>query len=292
MRMNYISKIQTNLKKYNAINTKKITSRVLDGSYKSVYKGRSMNFDELREYVEGDDIKDMDWKASSRSRKLLVRQYIAEKKHNIMLVMDTNLDMLAYANETQEKKDVALLSAGTLAYLVNRNGDYVSAIFPTEKSLSYFPFKTGLMNIENILSSYDKAVTVNNKSNIGTALEYVIKNVRRSMIMLIVTDLKGIIGIPEATLRRLMLMSDVLLINVEDTDICGRNVYDVRNGEYMPEFFTMDKKLAILERETKKSLVEACENKLKKYGVTYATISDTNEIDEKIIELFGKHKYR
>lgn len=83
MRMNYIAKIQSNLKGNRVIQTKKATSRLLDGSYYSIYKGRSMNFDELREYVAGDEVKDIDWKASSRSQKLLVRQYIAEK--NIIL---------------------------------------------------------------------------------------------------------------------------------------------------------------------------------------------------------------
>ena len=97
MKMTYISRIQGNMKGYKTIYTTKATSRIIDGSYNSIYKGRSMNFDELREYVVGDDIKDMDWKASARSQKLLVRQYIAEKKHNIMLVMDAGKRMLGYA---------------------------------------------------------------------------------------------------------------------------------------------------------------------------------------------------
>ena len=108
MKMTYISRIQGNMKGYKTIYTTKATSRIIDGSYNSIYKGRSMNFDELREYVVGDDIKDMDWKASARSQKLLVRQYIAEKKHNIMLVMDAGKRMLGYANDVQEKSDVHL----------------------------------------------------------------------------------------------------------------------------------------------------------------------------------------
>lgn len=131
------------------------TSRIIDGSYNSIYKGRSMNFDELREYVVGDDIKDVDWKASARSQKVLIRQYIAEKKHNIMLVMDTNRRMLANANETQEKKDIALMAAGTLACMVSANGDYVSATYSDASSIQHFPFKTGLINVENIMAAYD-----------------------------------------------------------------------------------------------------------------------------------------
>ena len=66
MNLDYVSKIKFGLKRYKTIATDKTTSRVLDGSYNSIYKGRSMNFDELREYVPGDDIKDIDWKATSR----------------------------------------------------------------------------------------------------------------------------------------------------------------------------------------------------------------------------------
>lgn len=84
MKMTYVPLIQGNMKGMKTIYTTRATSRIIDGSYNSIYKGRSMNFDELREYVAGDDIKDVDWNATARSQKVLVRQYIAEKKHNII----------------------------------------------------------------------------------------------------------------------------------------------------------------------------------------------------------------
>src|SRR5574344_2814195 len=104
MKMTYIAKIQANLKRYQSVKARKHTARVLDGSYKSIHKGRSMNFDELREYVQGDDIKDIDWKASARSQKLLVRQYIAERKHNVLLVFDTNMNMLGDSDRSEERR--------------------------------------------------------------------------------------------------------------------------------------------------------------------------------------------
>ncbi len=290
MRMKYISKIQLSLKRYSTIHTNRATSRILDGSYNSVYKGRSMDFDELREYVVGDDIKDVDWKASARGRKLLVKQYIAEKKHNIMLVMDTNKRMLAYSNETQEKCEVAYMCAGTLAYLVNKNGDYVSATYATEKSVNHFPFRRGLMNIENILADYHKSVTMGNESNINVPLEYIIRNFRRRMIILIVTDIEGIRNISEVTLKRLLVMHDVLLVNVSDAKTEGRNVYDIEGENYLPEFFTSDKKLAKLESEKRQAVYDECMDKLKRYGIASSTISNTDEIDIKIIELLNRHK--
>ena len=93
MKMTYVPFIQGNMKGMKTIYTTRATSRIIDGSYNSIYKGRSMNFDELREYVAGDDIKDVDWNATARSQKVLVRQYIAEKKHNIMLVPHLEIEL-------------------------------------------------------------------------------------------------------------------------------------------------------------------------------------------------------
>ena len=290
MKMNYISMIQSNLKQYVSLHASKATTNIMDGSYKSIYKGRSMNFDELREYNLGDEIKDMDWKASARGNKLLVRQYIAEKKHNIMLVIDSNCRMLANANDTQDKAEVALLSAGTLAYLVNRNGDYVSATFATKTSVNHIPFRSGLMNIENILSSYHKAVTLDNDSDLNKPLEFILHNYNRRMIILIVTDITGIDKIKEDNLKRLLVRQDVLLVDVSDADLSGKNVYDVEMGSYLPDFFTRDKKFVALEEEKKQSFEQRCIDKLKRYGIASSVISNTKDIDAKIIELLQKHK--
>lgn len=290
MRMKYVSQIQLNIRKYGAIKTNKATSQILDGSYNSIYKGRSMNFDELREYVVGDDIKDIDWKASSRSQKTLVRQYIAEKKHNIMLVMDTNRRMLANMNDSLEKKEAAILSAGTLAYLVNQNGDYVSGIYNTGSMIKHYPFKTGLFNIENILENYSRAVNLDNHTNIDDVLAYIIRNFRRKMIIAIVTDLRGINSISETSLKRLKVMHDVLIINVADAGIFGKEVYNIENNTYLPSFFTKDKKLARKEQEQKLFLQKQGEHKLAKYGVSCITIDGSKDYDNCIVELLEKHK--
>lgn len=290
MSMKYISQIRSNLKKYKTIHTDKETSRILDGSYKSVYKGRSMNFDELREYAPGDDVKDIDWKAYARSRRLLVRQYIAEKKHNIMFVMDANRRMLADTVGNQEKREVALMSAGTLAYLVNQNGDYISAMFSAEEMMCHFPFRMGLMNIEYILEHYYKSVTMNNHSDIDRTLDYLVHNCRRKMILVIVTDITGIYQMTETTLRQLLVMNDVLIINVSDSDMYGRQVYNVEGGGYMPEFLTANKKLARRQEAKRQMVHDVCMEKLKRLGVSVVTVDGIEEIDTKLMELLNKHK--
>lgn len=289
-RMNYISKIQASLKRYKTIHTRKTTSRVIDGSYNSIYKGRSLNFDELREYVAGDEVKDIDWKASARSGKVLVRQYIAEKKHNIMLVFDANRRMLADTEMGNEKREMAILSGGTLAYLVNSNGEYVSALYSGEKGLKMFPFKTGLANIENILNSYHKDVSYQNTSSLDKTLEYIVRSMKRKMIIIVVTDMQGMREVSETTLKRLLLMNDVLFINVSDGGMAGKNVYDISNRNYMPSFLTRSKRLARLEKQKREEIMAGCYEKFNRFGVSMTTVDNPDDMDTKLIELLEKHK--
>ena len=80
MIMNYVTKIRAKVNIY----ASRKSSNLFDGSYKSVYQGNGLDFENLREYIPGDNIRDIDWKASSRSGKMLVKRYVAERKHNIM----------------------------------------------------------------------------------------------------------------------------------------------------------------------------------------------------------------
>lgn len=290
MKMTYVPRIQGNMNGLKTIYTTRATSRIIDGSYNSIYKGRSMNFDELREYVVGDDIKDIDWKASARSQKLLIRQYIAEKKHNIMLVMDANRRMLANANESQEKKDIALMAAGTLACMVSANGDYVSATYSDASSIQHFPFKTGLINVENIMAAYDRDSSMNNGSELGAALEFISRNIRRRMIMLIVTDLEGVHELSARLLRQLKVMHDILLICVDDADIKGKRVYNVTSGGYLPDFISEDRKIARNESKRRQMIAEKCADKMKSVGITYQTVDSTEDMDEKIAGLLNRHR--
>ena len=289
MNMRYITKIQKNISNCPRLTSRKNTSNMLDGSYKSIYKGRSMNFDELREYAIGDDIKFVDWKASSRSRKLLVRQFVAEKKHNIMLVFDTNCRMLADTKKLAEKRETGIMGAGTLAYFVNRNGDDIGAVYPSEKSVCFMPFQTGLGQIEKILEDYHRKVTPDNHSDINISLDYVLHNFRRKMILIIVTDLEGAYRINETSLKRLLVAHDILLLMVSDADINGDNIYDLDRQSYMADF-VVNKKLIEKAAEKKAFIERQTDAKLKKYGITSAVLDDEEKLEEKLTDLLGRHK--
>lgn len=286
MIMKYISKIKANITIY----ASKKTSNILDGSYKSIYKGRTMNFEDLRLYVTGDNIKDIDWKASARSGNLLIRQYIAEKKHNIMLVLDTGKKMLADTKGNEPKKDISIMSAGILAYLANKNGDYVGAVYNKNNLIQYYPFKSTLYNIERILANYESDIGIENDSYIEKALKYISDNIKKRMIIFVITDLEGMESVEDSTLRRLSTLHDVMFVNVSDADMSGDNVYDMEENLYIPKLLLKDNKLHELEKSLKQELYEKCIKRFEKYRISTITVDNSKEITMKIIKLLERHR--
>lgn len=281
----YVTKIKANISIY----SNKKTSNLLDGSYKSIYKGRSMNFEDLREYIIGDNVKDIDWKASARSNHILVRQFVAEKKHNIMIVLDTGKKMLADTKKNEEKKEVALMTAGTLAYLANKNGDYVGAVY-NSNNIVYHQLKMGLYNIEKILNEYNADVEKADNSNLEKSLDYIVKHIKKRLIIFVITDIDGIENISKNTLEQLTYMNDVMFINVNDADITGSKGFNIDSNKYIPELIFKDKKLQEYELKMKKQLYENAERKLKKYGISMVSIESNSEVPLKIINLLERHR--
>ena len=284
MNMKYITKIKANLSIY----TKKKTSNILDGSYNSIYKGKSMNFEDLREYVIGDNVKDIDWKASARSNKILIKQFIAEKKHNVLFILDSGKKMLADTRDLDSKKEIALMTTGTICYLVDKNGDSISAIYNGKDRIKLFPFKTGLYNIEKILSSYEKEI--DSENNLQNLITYVLKFIRRRMIIFIITDIDGMSSVSEETLRRLSLLHDVMFINISDAFMTGYNAFDVDQDSYIPDYILEDEKLKEIEQEIKTKVYEETKQKFKKYSITTTTINSQKDIVNDVLKLLERRK--
>ena len=286
MKLNYINKIKANISIYSS----KKTTNILDGTYKSIYKGKSLNFENLREYVINDDVKDIDWKSSARSGTLLVKKFVAEKKHNIMLIMDTGIKMDGDTDLHESKKDVALFAAGTIGYLAIKNNDYVGMIYSKPNKIEFKPFKYNLYNLEEYLCDYEKYAKEKN-IDINELLEYTYKNISKKMIIFIITDISGIDKIKANVLKKLNQRHDILVININDNFMLGNDIYDVNQKEYIPEFLLNDKKLNDLEHQVKDELLKKNLNKLKKNNVSFKSLSSKEEISYKIIELLEEHRY-
>ena len=285
IKLNYINKIKANT----TIRSNKKSSNILDGTYKSIYKGKSMNFENLREYTINDDVKDIDWKSSARSGNLLVKQFIAEKKHNILLVLDSGIKMNADTDKHESKKELALYTAGTLGYLAIKNNDYVGMIYKGQR-VEFKPFKYNLYDLEQYLCDYE-ANKAPESIEMEEILEYISKNISKKKVIFVITDLAGVNSIKLNTLKKLKQTSDISIIIINDNYMQGENILDVNDKKFIPDIFLKDKKLNEIETYIRKELLENNKKRLKGINVNMTSISSLQEMNKKIIELLEEHRY-
>lgn len=286
MIMNYVTQIRAKVSIY----ARKKSSNIFDGSYKSIYQGNGLDFENLREYIPGDSIRDIDWKASSRSGKVLVKRYIAEKKHNIMVVYDTGRKMCAHTKCLQIKKKLALYVGGVLSYLAAKNGDNVGALYNKNGKIQYFQLRTGLENIEEILTKYDREDFSFYNADLEKSLDYLIKNIRRRMIVFVISDAFGIKSVNETTLRKLSYQHDVFFIKIGDASLTEGEAFDVEKNAYIPDFITNNPKLISMEKEIREKIDVENEKKLLQHRIVSIEVDREEDIVEKVIELLGGHK--
>ena len=292
MKLDHISQIKGNI----SLSSNLKTTNILDGAYKSIFKGKSLNFEELREYNIGDNIKDIDWRASARSMNILVREHVAEKKHNILFILDSKYDMNANADTKSIKRDICLNVVGTLAYLAYKNGDYTGAIYMNDDSPKFFPLKQTLFSIENYLTYYDedlKNQSIKNKkkykNSLNDSIRYLSSYLNKKSIVFLVTDMNGIDELDEESLRLLSYRNDILAIQINDINLFESKSYDVDSRKYFSPMFLKSKKLREMNENIRNEISLKNMEKLKKYRISMVQISSLDEVVPKIIELLKIH---
>lgn len=226
---------------------------ILDGEYGSIHKGRSMDFDDLREYVAGDDIKDLDWKATARIGRPLVKRYVATHQHAVLIVADTGCTMAALSDATSAKRDVAVMTAGVVAQLAHRHGDLTGLVAapapPTNDKvrnadrIQHVPLAAGDLHIERMLRVIHDGIDADGyPSRLDVLLDYVSRTIRRRMILFVIADDIDLDDRHEAQLRRLDEQHEILFCTVGDVamtdpELRNRHLHVVGPHVRVPTFF-------------------------------------------------------
>ncbi len=285
MMLHNVDKIRANI----SISASKKTANLLDGLYRSIFKGRSLDFDDLRDYVLGDDSKDIDWKSSIRHGSLLVRRYVAFKRHNIVFIMDSGVKMSGFNKNDEKKAETALYTFGTLAYLVNKNEDEVSCVFSKNNTLYMSPFKSGLTNLEINLVDLEKHLEDENTHTINELIDYALNHSKRRMIFVVISDIAGLNSIEENIIKKATLAHDLLFVNISDASLFGSGMFDIDERRDLPSFITKNEKIKEIEDIERNKIVEEKTALLKKYRITVEDINSKSEIVSKLIELLERH---
>jgi len=124
------------------IRARRLVDDVFSGQYESVFKGRGMEFEEVREYAPGDDIRSIDWNVTARMGQLFVKKHREERELTVMLVVDVS-GSLGFGSGEKLKSEVAAELCAILAFSAIRNNDRVGLLTFSDKVLNYIPPKKG-----------------------------------------------------------------------------------------------------------------------------------------------------
>ncbi len=269
----------------------------LEGEYTSVSKGRSMDFDDLREYTLGDDVKDIDWKATARSGSVRIRRYVAIRKHNIMLVVDTGRSMAATAPSGECKRDIAVMTAGVIASVAAKHADLICLTAGNSQDVYHMPLKGSRAHIERILQYINGHTTLDApQSDLTNVLDYIRRTIRRRMMLVVISDNLQFAAAQEQLLRRLAAQHELLFIAIDDLDPSAdnwneRRVYDVEQPIVLPSYVRRQKGVEdayqnMMQREQVKS-----HRTLEHIRISNVRISTEDEVVNKIVRLLEEHKH-
>ena len=132
------------------IRTRRLVNDSLIGEYHSVFKGRGMDFDEVREYVPGDEVRSIDWNVTARAGRPFVKKYTEERELNILLVVDISASG-NFGSGAQSKRDLAGEVASLLALSAIRNSDKVGLLLYTDRVEEYIPPKKGRRHVLRVV---------------------------------------------------------------------------------------------------------------------------------------------
>lgn len=285
------------VKKKMSIYSKRRVRSMLSGNQGSVFKGRSIDFDDLRVYQYGDDVKDIDWKASARSKNPMIKRYVAIRKRNIMIVADSGRNMMALSPSGETKIDIASFAAGVVAYIADKNDDLVGMIFGNKTGNKRFPLKTGQSHIENFLNKYQKSVSLkSDNTDINAILNYISKNFRERMFLIIITDDFGAANLSPEILRRLQVRHEQMVVMIEDSSLTNPSIanakaYDITKNLRLPSYIRKNRKLRQAEVKLRESMHQNTAHDLKRMGIFNCSIDSIDSTIPKLFKMLEERKH-
>lgn len=169
------------------LRTKRLVDSMFAGSYHSVFKGRGMNFEEVREYNPGDEIRAIDWNVTARMNAPYVKKFTEERELTVMLVVDVSASG-NFGSVNSSKRELAAEVASILAFSAIRNNDKVGLLLFTDEVELFIHPKKGRLHILRLIREMLYFKPRHRGTNIAAALEYLNKVVTRRSVVFLISD--------------------------------------------------------------------------------------------------------
>jgi uncharacterized protein (DUF58 family) len=234
MHMPQVKEVLKRVKKIE-LNTKGLVDGLISGEYHSIFKGRGIEFSEVREYRPGDDIRAIDWNVTARFNAPYVKEFIEERDLTLLIVFDVSSS--SEFGFQRSKKDVCYDIAASLMFAALRNNDNVGLCLFTDRVEKFVPPGKGKKHILKLLRDLIYYEPKSKTTDVRTALTYLNNVIKKRSIIFIISDFLS----PdfEKPLKQLRSTHDVILVDIVDVreeelpDIGYVFLEDYETGEQM-----------------------------------------------------------
>jgi uncharacterized protein (DUF58 family) len=169
------------------IRTSRMAEDVLAGQYHSAFKGRGMEFEEVRPYQIGDDVRTIDWNVSARHGAPFVKKYREERELTVMLMVDVSPSE-RFGSGSQQKSELCAEFSAMIAFSAIRNNDKIGLIMFTDEVEKFIPPKKGTGHVLRVVRELLTHEPQSRGTNIGAALEFIGRVMRRRTVCFLISD--------------------------------------------------------------------------------------------------------
>lgn len=271
---------------------------LIQGRGRSLFKGSGEDFDDLKYYQPGDKISDIDWKATARSGEPLIRQFNEERVRHLSVVVDTSSAMAATAADGSSKRDAAVLAAGLVCFLAQKNGDLVGLVGGSDAKPLQLPARSSDGHLELLLRTVQQGTTAASAaSDSAWLLERAFRVTTRSTLMTIITDEAHPSVEDFSLLRRLTTRHDVMVIRIADADpLLGEDldheVVDVDDPREVASLARTSKRVARDVKAYRRARRDGISEMLDRLHVTHVLTRGESTVVEDMIAMLRAREYR
>lgn len=207
---------------------------LLAGQYRSVFRGRGMEFDEVREYQPGDDIRTIDWNVTARAGAPFIKRFSEERELTVLFLVDVSASG-AFGSGSQSKLDVMIEMTALLMFSALKNNDKVGLQLFADDVHSYYPPRKGKGNVLRLIREMLAVEPVPRETNLEAALQYLNRVQKRRAVVFLISDFQT-----EASRKALAISNgrhDLVAITVVDPreqalpDVGFITLQDAESGE-------------------------------------------------------------
>lgn len=195
------------------VKTNYMVNDIMAGEYVSAFKGRGMEFSEVREYQPGDDVRLIDWNVTARMNQPFIKEFIEERELTLMLLVDVSSSG-SFGSERKMKNEIAAEVASTLAFAAIKNNDKIGLIIFSDKIERHIPPKKGKSHIWNIIRTILSFEPEGKGTNLSLPLEYLLKIQKKRATTFLISDFQDENYEPELKLAKQRF--DLIAINIID----------------------------------------------------------------------------